>query len=292
MVYSMTGYGCSEVLLEGRKVSIDVRTLNSKSLDVSVKLPLCYRDRELSVRRVLGERLLRGKVDCCIFVENICDTSGVTIDSALCQHYYSELTAINAMLPAPLELSWQVLLRLPNVVVSKEVNSVSDAEWDVVLAGVSRAIDGVTASRASEGAEVSVVFDSKLAAIRELLASLEPFEHGRVDAIRRKIIAQLEQLQPISYDKSRLEQEMIYYIEKLDVSEEKQRLVHHMDFFSAVLHSDDTVAKGKQLGFIAQEMGREINTLGSKSNEAAMQTIVVKMKDELEQIKEQVLNVL
>ncbi|MCD8288479.1 MAG: YicC family protein [Prevotella sp.] len=290
MILSMTGYGKTAVAHGNKKITVEVKSLNSKALDLSTRIPAIYREKEMLIRRKLQERLVRGKVDFTIFVES--DTTGeaVPVNKALVEHYHKSITALGSELGINLPLDWGTLLHLPDVMGKNECEELSGGEWDIVEQAIDTAIDALIAFRQQEGAALEKMFLEKAANIERLLAMIEPFEKQRVEKIRHKLEESLAQLKGVDYDRNRLEQEMIYYIEKLDISEEKQRLANHLRYFRETLA--EAAGQGKKLGFIAQEMGREINTTGSKSNQAEMQNIVVKMKDELEQIKEQVLNVL
>ncbi len=295
----MTGYGKSTAVVHNRKISVEIRSLNSKQLDLSMKVAPQYRELEMEFRAMIQRRLLRGKVDFSLTVEEDSACAAPCINTALAKAYLQQINALRAELGLNAgddtgheQMSLlQTVLRMPDVV-SRPDEVVGEEELGEVTAAVARAIDGFVAFREQEGLSLYRVFAEKLANIRALLASIEPYEVARTERIRQSIVDKLEQL-PADYDRNRLEQEMIYYIEKLDINEEKHRLANHLDYFAETMDAEgDSDGKGKKLGFISQEMGREINTLGSKSNQAEMQRIVVRMKDELEQIKEQVLNVL
>ncbi|MCR5532961.1 MAG: YicC family protein [Paludibacteraceae bacterium] len=294
MILSMTGYGKSESQLRGRKLICEVRSLNSKSMDISARLAPQLRARELDLRTVLTQRLERGKVDLAIyFQEEQTITAPAAINWPAAKEYarqYSECFGQDA--PAEVMAS---ILRMPDVIKVQDDNSdLSDDEWKAVLKAVNQALDAFVAFRTQEGAALQAMFTEKLDSIEQLLTQVEPFEKGRVAKIKERLeqnLAQLSAETQAQIDRNRLEQEMIYYLEKLDITEEKVRLTNHIKYFRETMAGDGS-GVGKKLGFIAQEMGREINTLGSKSNQSEMQIIVVKMKDILEQIKEQVLNVL
>ena len=287
----MTGYGKSVATWEDRKICVEVRSLNGKAMDLSARVAPQYKSREMEVRTLVSNVLERGKVDLAIWVEQNEKVELPSINVAVMQAYASQMHAASEQTGVPMpENLFEVLLRMPDVIARKEIYEVTDEEWAVVMACVNDALSNLLAFRKQEGEALSRKFNDKIANISSLLASVEPFEKERIEKIRARIEESLEKAVGVSYDKNRLEQELIFYIEKLDINEEKQRLANHLDYFVSTMNEGQ--GQGKKLGFIAQEMGREINTLGSKSNHAEMQNIVVKMKDELEQIKEQVLNVM
>ncbi|MBQ8675125.1 MAG: YicC family protein [Bacteroidaceae bacterium] len=296
MIHSMTGYGRSTAEFGGKKIHAEVKSLNSKSMDLSTRIAHVYREKEMELRTLLSTRLERGKVDFTLWVEKDETLTATPINTALVGEYYNQIRNVSRELgldTSGLQSAheWmKVLLRLPGVMVRSEVEELGDEEWNVVLNTVNKAVDQLVDFRRQEGEALAKKFDEKITNISSLLDSIEPYEKERVERIRQRITAGLSSIPEVEYDRNRLEQEMIYYIEKLDISEEKQRLRNHLKYFVDTMR--DGHGQGKKLGFIAQEMGREINTTGSKSNQAEMQNIVVKMKDELEQIKEQVLNVL
>ena len=292
MILSMTGYGKAVVVYKEKKINVEVKSLNSKSLDLSARIAPLYREKEMEIRRLLAQKLERGKVDFSLWVEKESTVDATPINAALIENYYKQIKAISESTGIPEPEDWfTTLLRLPDVTAKTEVEVLDEEEWLVAQQAINEAIEKLTEFRKQEGAALQKKFTEKIDNIANLLKSIEPFEKNRVPKIREKIIDGLKQIPEVDYDKNRLEQELIYYIEKLDINEEKQRLTNHLkDFHETMKESGHGV--GKKLGFIAQEMGREINTTGSKSNQAEMQNIVVKMKDELEQIKEQVLNAL
>lgn len=288
----MTGYGKAVVAYKEKKINVEVKSLNSKSLDLSARIAPLYREKEMEIRRLLAQKLERGKVDFSLWVEKESTVDATPINAALIENYYKQIKAISASTGIPEPEDWfTTLLRLPDVTAKTEVEVLDDEEWEVAQQAINEAIEKLTEFRKQEGAALQKKFTEKIDNIANLLKSIEPFEKSRVPKIREKIIDGLKQIPEVDYDKNRLEQELIYYIEKLDINEEKQRLTNHLKYFHETM-KESGHGIGKKLGFIAQEMGREINTTGSKSNQAEMQNIVVKMKDELEQIKEQVLNAL
>lgn len=294
MILSMTGVGKTIVRHEGKSITIFIKTLNSKQIDISTRLPHLYREKDLEVRSLATDYLTRGKVEISISLdESSAGLSGVqSINAEALQHYIKQMqSALNGVLPS-FEYT-ESLLRLPGVLMSGDnlQQDLGDEEWAVVRAGIVEALEAVVAFRRQEGEMLQGVLSQRIATIRALLSEVDIPEAERIAQIRQRLEDGLKKLDIEGYDKGRLEQEMIYYIERLDINEEKDRLRHHLGYFEQELARSDA-QQGKTLGFIAQEIGREINTLGSKSNNAEMQQIVVKMKDELEQIKEQSLNVL
>lgn len=291
MIQSMTGYGKAVLTFGEKKINVEVKSLNSKTMDLSTRIAPLYREKEMEIRQMLTRTLVRGKVDFSIWIEKDDMANASTINVALIDNYYRQIKDIAAKTGIPEPNDWfYTLLRLPDVTSKTDTEVLEPEEWAVACQTIQNAVDALVAFRRQEGAALERKFNEKIDNIEQLLASIEPFEKARVQKIREQIVKGLEQLPEASYDNNRLEQELIYYIEKLDISEEKQRLANHLNYFRQTMAEEQ--ANGKKLGFIAQEMGREINTTGSKSNQAEMQNIVVKMKDELEQIKEQVLNAL
>ena len=286
----MTGYGKSLVVYKGKKVNVEIKSLNSKQLDLTTRIAPLYREKEMEVRQLIAEKVIRGKVELSIWIEKDAVTEAPPVNTALMQSYYKQLKAFADQQGLTVTDWMLTLIRMPDVLVKPEVEVLDEAEWQVVRQGVVEALQHLLDFRTQEGAALERKFSEKIDNIEKLLASIEPYEKSRVEKIRSRIVDSLKQIPEAEYDKNRLEQELIYYIEKLDINEEKQRLTNHLKYFRETMN--DLPGQGKKLGFIAQEMGREINTTGSKSNQAEMQNIVVKMKDELEQIKEQVLNAL
>ena len=290
MIQSMTGFGKVTVELPTKKVTVEIKSLNSKQLDLSTRLPALYKEKEMELRTLLMQELERGKVDFTIYVEYAGKDVPTQINEEAIEHYYHQIKDISHRLEIPLPAEWfQVLLRMPDVI-KTEVAEVDEPEWEAVRAAVVDTIRQLKDFRAQEGAMLEKLFEQKVANIARLLVEVGKYEGERIERIKGRILDNLQKVADMDFDRNRFEQEMIYYIEKLDVNEEKSRLDNHLKYFLTTMGTGH--GQGKKLGFIAQEMGREINTLGSKSNHAEMQRIVVQMKDELEQIKEQVLNVL
>ena len=290
MIQSMTGYGKTVVSYQEKKIHIEAKSLNSKQLDLTTRIAPLYREKEMEVRQLIAERLLRGKVEFAIWIEKDTTIEAVSINTTLMDSYYRQLSTFAKERNLDSGDWLQTLVRMPDVLAKSEQEELSNEEWQTVRGGVIEAINHLVDFRCQEGAALELKFNDNINNIERLLASIGPYEKARIDKIRSRIIDGLSQIPEVEYDKNRLEQELIYYIEKLDISEEKQRLTNHLQYFRKTMA--DQPGQGKKLGFITQEMGREINTTGSKSNQAEMQNIVVRMKDELEQIKEQVLNVL
>ena len=292
MIQSMTGYGKATAELPDKKINVEIKSLNSKAMDLSTRIAPAYREKEIEIRNEISKVLERGKVDFSLWIEKKESAESATpINQVLVECYYKQIQAISENLGIPVPTDWlQTLLRMPDVMSKTEIQELTEEEWEMVRATVLEAIGHLVDFRKQEGAALEKKFREKIANIALLLEKITPYEKERVEKVKERITDALEKTLNTDYDKNRLEQELIYYIEKLDVNEEKQRLTNHLKYFISTLESGN--GQGKKLGFIAQEMGREINTLGSKSNHAEMQKIVVQMKDELEQIKEQVLNVM
>ena len=301
----MTGYGKAVAKYNEKTIHVEVKSLNSKAMDCSTRIAPIYREKEMEIRKRIQESAVRGKIDFAIWVEKDISTDAPQVNIPLAKSYYQQMQDLSGELgipmPAPNALDvMQVLVRMPDVVGRAETEELTDEEWAVASAAIDEALKELTAFRIQEGAALRKKFEEKLDNITRLMESIEPYESSRVEKIRQRILDGLTAIPDVEYDKNRLEQEMIYYIEKLDISEEKQRLTNHLKYFRETMDEPwepvscggKSQGIGKKLGFIAQEMGREINTTGSKSNQAEMQNIVVQMKDELEQIKEQVLNAL
>lgn len=291
MIHSMTGYGKAVVSYNEKKINVEVKSLNSKALDLSTRIAPLYREKEMEIRQMVAKVVVRGKVDFSIWIEREAGSEATPINAALVENYYHQIKEISAQVGIPEPQDWfYTLLRMPDVTTKTDVEVLSDEEWAVASQAIKSALAQLTEFRRQEGEALQKRFESNLDIIGQLLQQLETYEVTRVEKIRSRIVDSLSSIPEVDYDKNRLEQELIYYIEKLDISEEKQRLSNHLKYFRETMANGD--GQGKKLGFIAQEMGREINTTGSKSNMAEMQNIVVQMKDQLEQIKEQVLNVL
>lgn len=291
MIQSMTGYGKAIVTYKEKKINVEIKSLNSKSLDLSTRIAPLYREKEMEIRQQVTSALERGKIDFSIWIEKDIANEVNPINSNIVEHYYQQIKQIAKTTGIPEPLDWfQTILRLPDITLKTEIEVLKDEEWNMAKQAIEEALQNLISFRQQEGAALQNKFNEKIDNIARLLQEIEPYEKMRVEKIRTRIVDGLEQIPNAEYDKNRLEQELIYYIEKLDISEEKQRLANHLKYFRDTMN--ETTPNGKKLGFIAQEMGREINTTGSKSNLAEMQNIVVQMKDELEQIKEQVLNAL
>ena len=288
----MTGYGKAVVAYKEKKINVEVKSLNSKQLDLSTRIAPLYREKEMEIRQLVAKQLERGKVEFSIWIEKDAGTDATPINAAVVENYFHQLKAIVLQTGIPEPQDWlQTLMRLPDVTTRTETEVLDDEEWAVAQQAIVEALQKLTDFRRQEGAALQKKFTEKIDNIASLMAQIEPYEKSRVEKIRQRIVDGLKEIPEVDYDKNRLEQELIYYIEKLDISEEKQRLANHLKYFRETMQEDGH-GVGKKLGFIAQEMGREINTTGSKSNQAEMQNLVVMMKDELEQIKEQVLNAL
>ena len=292
MIQSMTGFGKATIAYKEKKINVEVKSLNSKALDLSTRIAPLYREKEMEIRQFIAKNLERGKIDFSIWIEKDVVADATPINMALVENYYQQIKKISAQTGIPEPADWYAtLLRLPDVTTKTDVEELTDEEWKAAQQAIDEAVNHLIEFRRQEGAALQKKFTEKVDNIQALLASIEPYEKSRVEKIKTNIVNGLQQIPNVEYDKNRLEQELIYYIEKLDISEEKQRLSNHLKYFRETMNEEGH-GVGKKLGFIAQEMGREINTTGSKSNQAEMQNIVVKMKDELEQIKEQVLNAL
>ena len=290
MIQSMTGYGKAMAVYGDKKIFVEIKSLNSKAMDLSTRIAPLYREKEMEIRAIITQSLERGKVEFNLWIEKEASESATPINGALIANYYAQIKSIAGQNGIPEPTDWlSTLLRMPDVLTRVELQELSEEEWVTVRSVVEEAVEKLVGFRKQEGAALAKKFEEKLDNISALMKAIEPYEQERVQKIRERIIDNLSKL-PVEYDKNRLEQELIYYIEKLDINEEKQRLSNHLSYFRQTMAEGH--GQGKKLGFIAQEMGREINTTGSKSNQAEMQNIVVKMKDELEQIKEQVLNVM
>jgi uncharacterized protein (TIGR00255 family) len=286
----MTGFGKVTAELPAKKVTVEIKALNSKQLDLSTRIPSVYKEMEMQIRSQLLTSLERGKVDFSILIEYIGKDIPTQINQAALENYYYQIKEVTEKLNIPPPTDWiQALLRMPDVIKS-EIMEVDENEWKVVQQAIYESIKQLNDFRIQEGAMLQKLFIQKIENIAVRLTELEKYEGERIEKIKTRITDNLGKVLSTDYDKNRFEQEMIFYIEKLDINEEKNRLTNHLKYFISTMENGK--GQGKKLGFIAQEIGREINTLGSKSNHAEMQQIVIQMKDELEQIKEQVLNVL
>ena len=279
MIQSMTGYGKSVVTFKEKKIHVELKSLNSKALDLSTRIAPLYREKEMDIRQLIAKTLLRGKVDFSIWVEKDAATDAAQLNAALVDNYYRQLKAISAKSGMPEPQDWlNILLRLPDVTSKTEAEELDGEEWQAVSRGIEEALAALVEFRKQEGAALYKKFTEKVGNITALLASIEPYEKSRVEKIRARIVEGLKQIPDVEYDKNRLEQELIYYIEKLDINEEKQRLANHLKYFRETM--DDAPGQGKTLGFIAQERGRDLTTTRRTRNNAEMQNIVVKLKDE------------
>lgn len=291
MIQSMTGFGKATCEYANKKIVVEIKSLNSKQLDVSTRVSGLYREKDIEIRNEVSQQLERGKIDFALYVDNSGKESVTQINQSVVESYYQQIRQLSENIGIEVPSNWfEVLLRLPDTMKTETVE-LDENEWLEIRKTISEAVEQLRNFRIQEGKSLEAVFNARIAHIGELLTQIEPFEQERVEKIKTRLEENLQALsEKIDYDKNRLEQELIFYIEKLDVNEEKVRLRNHLDYFIETMQHEKS--PGKKLGFIAQEIGREINTLGSKSNHSEMQKIVVMMKDDLEQIKEQVLNVL
>lgn len=290
MIHSMTGYGKAVAELPNKKVTIEIKSLNSKQFDLFTRLPLHYKLKEIEIRNSISRQLKRGKVDFNMNVEVISKDVTSRIDHNVVKQYREEFSKLADEMGIPVPQDWfPVLMRMPDVM-KQDIEELDEEEWNKIETAINEAVENVIIFRQQEGEMLENVLVDKISNIRNLLSSIDPFEEERIEKIKNRLYESLNQLEGIDYDNNRFEQEIIYYLEKLDVNEEKTRLAHHLNYFIETLNENES--QGKKLGFIIQEIGREINTLGSKSNQSDLQHTVVRMKDELEQIKEQILNIL
>jgi uncharacterized protein (TIGR00255 family) len=289
MIYSMTGYGKCSKEINGKKITIEVRTLNSKGLDLNLKIPGLFREKENEIRNLISSKLDRGKVDFWLNQEDLGESANVKIDASLVKSYYKQLKKLGTELDT--ETDWmQVIFRMPDVVKPAD-GEITEKDWKALEEIANEALAQCMKFRRAEGETLQVALIEHVQRIEELMKGVEPFEANRVTRLRERILKNLDDsIKDGKIDKDRFEQEIIFYLEKLDITEEKIRLKSHLDYFIETLRSEGF--NGRKLNFIGQEMGREINTLGSKANDSDIQKLVVLMKDELEKIKEQVLNVL
>lgn len=287
----MTGFGKSVVEIKNKKITVEIKSLNSKQLDMSLRVPSLYREVELELRNRMARKIERGKIEAVVSAESIDNDSTTQFNLPLIKAYKQSLEDIAYSLGVPAPADWlPLLMRLPDIMKAEPSAEADKAETEALMSTAEAAADALVEYRRAEGRKLEEFFTLRINRIEALLAEVPRYENERVSKIRARIEDNLSKLEQVEVDLGRLEQEMIYYIEKLDINEEKQRLKQHLAYFMETLNGEP--GQGKKLGFISQEMGREINTLGSKSNHAELQRLVVKMKDELEQIKEQVLNVL
>ena len=291
MIQSMTGYGKATCEYGNKKIVIEIKSLNSKQLDVSTRIAGLYREKDIEIRNLIAQRLQRGKIDFALYIDDSGMPSGTRINQTVVENYYNQIQALSDKLGVTKPDSWmELLLRLPDAMKAETIE-LDENEWLAIRELLERAFEQIIAFRTQEGKSLESMFNEKLDSITNLLGQVDQYEGERVAKIKQRLEENLVALEEkVSIDRNRLEQELIFYIEKLDVNEEKVRLKNHIAYFAETMRNEQY--PGKKLGFIAQEMGREINTLGSKSNQSDMQRIVVNMKDDLEQIKEQVLNVL
>jgi uncharacterized protein (TIGR00255 family) len=288
MLMSMTGFGRVSGTFESKKISVEVRSLNSKGLDLNVRIHNYYKELEPIARKLVTEQLERGKIDLYINIDSTGDSKSYSINTDLAQAYFKDLKSISEMIGQPADDYLSLLLRMPDIFIN-EREELTNPEKEFVLDLVKQACAKLNEFRRQEGIALEIEFTERIEGIRSLLNEVPKYEQERIETVRERIRKGLEDISAAGYDENRLEQELIYYIEKLDVSEEKMRLANHLDYY---LQTMKTLGAGKKLGFISQEIGREVNTLGSKSNHSEMQKLVVDMKDNLEKIKEQVLNTL
>ena len=291
MIKSMTGYGKAEFETGNKKITLEIKSLNSKQIDINTRVPLLYREKDITIRKEISEKLGRGKVDFIIYFENLGEESSNKINEPVVKSYYDHLNKISADLKVPVnESTLHTILRLPDAV-KTEYKELEEAEWELVLANIRSALNDLDKFRIQEGEALKDDIRSNILEIKRLLPEIEPFEKQRIETIKARITENLNKLSLNGdVDENRFEQEILYYVEKLDINEEKVRLINHCGFFLETMES--VLSSGKKLGFISQEIGREINTIGSKANDSDIQRIVVRMKDHLERIKEQLLNVL
>lgn len=291
MIKSMTGFGKAVCECQNRKMAIEIKSLNSKMLDINTRIPNGYREKEVEIRNLISGQLNRGKVDFQITIENSGEASNYSINKGLAQKYYNELKELSLELDEKDFSDYlQIIMRMPDVLVT-EVNEISEEEWSALKEAISKALDDVNVFRKNEGQGLEKDLIYRIEKISGLLEEVSPFEKARLKVLKAKIKKDLNDVvNKEDFDKNRFEQELVYYQDKLDITEEKVRLKKHLEYFIETMN--DSGFQGKKLIFISQEMGREINTLGSKANEANIQKIVVQMKDELEKIKEQLFNIL
>ncbi|MDR3218849.1 MAG: YicC family protein [Dysgonamonadaceae bacterium] len=289
MIQSMTGFGKAETEFQGKKITIEIKSLNSKQLDINTRIPNVYREKEIDIRNMLLQSIERGKIDFTIYIDTNDKSFANRINPNVIKNYYDDVKEIAKNLAIEPPIDWlSLLLHLPDTI-KAEVAELNENEWLAIRHTIETALKALVEFRTQEGFMLEKIFINKIENIKQLSKKIEEYEPERVEKIKSRLQDSLQKLET-QYDENRFEQELIFYIERLDINEEKSRLNNHLKYFLETLHNENS--QGRKLGFIIQEMGREINTLGSKSNHAAMQKIVIQMKDELEQIKEQILNVL
>lgn len=291
MIKSMTGFGKAEFEINNKKITIEIKSLNSKQIDINTRTPALYREKDIVIRKILSEKLVRGKVDFNIYVENLGEESNSKINEPILKGYFEHLKQISSDLNLPTDHSTlHAAMRLPDVV-KTEYETLDEKEWETILKNIHKALDDIEKFRIQEGAALMTDVSGNILSIQNLLVQIEPFEQQRIETVKTRLTENLDGLKLNgNVDENRFEQELIFYLEKLDINEEKVRLANHCSYFTETLEED--FSTGKKLGFISQEIGREINTIGSKANEKNIQRIVVQMKDHLERVKEQLLNVL
>ncbi|MDL2322626.1 YicC family protein [Bacteroidales bacterium OttesenSCG-928-A17] len=291
MIQSMTGFGKSEKEFTNQKVTVEIKSLNSKQLDMSVRIPNIYKEKEMEIRNLISQTVERGKVDFLIYIDHNDKSISTKINADAFRNYYDQIRNVSESLDIPMpEDYFSTILRMPETI-KTESNELDENEWIAIKETIEAAINNLIDFRNQEGAALEKIFVSKIENIGNLLKEVEPYEAERVEKIQTRLSDALKKIETgSSIDENRLAQEMIYYIEKLDINEEKVRLKNHLNYFLETMSTEKS--QGRKLGFISQEIGREVNTLGSKANHPEIQQIVVRMKDELEQIKEQILNVL
>ncbi len=289
MIQSMTGYGKAELNLDNANFTIEVKSLNSKQIDANVKMSSVYRDKEIGLRKLLSEKLKRGKIELSIWKERSESTSNYTLNADIAKDYFSQIKELNNSLDLNINDIMSSILKMPDVL-GKGNEKVDENEWEKIEKGINSAIENLLQFRLEEGRKLEEDIISRINKLSTLLIEIDPFAKKRIEKVKKSLSEKLEELESTNIDTNRFEQELIYYMEKQDITEEQVRLSAHLNYFLETMKTD--IPNGKKLGFIGQEIGREINTIGSKSSDAGMQKIVVHMKDELEKIKEQLLNIL
>ena len=289
MIQSMTGYGKAELNLKNANFTIEVRSLNSKQIDANVKMSSIYRDKEIGLRKLLSEKLQRGKIELSIWRESSESSAKYTLNTELIKEYFSQIQEVTSSLSINSSDIMPSLLKMPEVLVKGEEKA-EDNEWEEIAKGIDIAIGNILQFRLDEGEKLEADITARINKLSTLLIDIKPFAKGRIEKVKKSLADKLAEIDTKNIDENRFEQELIYYLEKQDITEEQVRLEVHLSYFIETMKAD--APNGKKLGFIGQEIGREINTIGSKSSDAEMQKIVVQMKDELEKIKEQLLNIL